>query len=135
VRTSLILAAFFSLLSNFSFAQVNTKYRVRFKELSYRVCTSTALEKTQVNVTIEYILECSGNGKIMLQETWIFPRVLSDEKGSTYSDFTSQVEKAANENISSSYTMIQNSELVKGKWKFKLTYRGALLCEKEFSIQ
>ena len=125
-----------SQISLFAFGQFNTKYasQITLKEISSTVCNTKVLEKNEVKVEFVINLESAKDEHVTLVETWIFPRELSDGKGSYTKTVEVKNEKPTNENVKLSYSIIETNENVKGIWRFKLHHKNKLILEREFLI-
>ncbi len=120
-----------------SYAQFNKTYSsdINYKPLSYQVCTETAEHRTDIKIGMEFILEATTNEKITLNQIWIFPKEIADEKGAKFKEVRTSIEKPTNEKINLSFNMSESSNLIRGKWKYRLYHKKKLLVEKEFWIE
>jgi hypothetical protein len=119
------------------YTQFNRTYTssINYKSIGYQICTVHAAEKTEVKIGIEFILESETVEIITLNQIWIFPKEIADEKGNKFKEVKTNIEKPTNENVYLSFTMNERNDLVKGKWKYRLYHKKKLLFEKEFWIE
>jgi hypothetical protein len=118
------------------YSQFNQNYTsdVTYQHESSKVCWETRLNKTEINVLIDFRISEPNLKTIKLKQVWIFPSWIKDENGRQFKDVRTDIEKITNETTSVAYSMFENHELVKGKWKFQLYYKKKLLHEMEFIV-
>jgi len=137
---------------------------VNFKELSYGTCTTKTIytEKQKNSPSgeltlsnnfklieqtnkipaslgqrfgVEYILQSNVTTDIIVEQVWIFPTSIKNEKGKIYKELRYKAEKPTNDETYSVYAFDKEFEIVKGEWIFQMIYNGNLLCEKKFYVE
>jgi len=122
----------FSLSGN---AQFNNAHKIELKEIGFQLCIKNHDQRTEVGVEIEITLITSKDENIELQQVWSFPRKIKDEEGNHFRQVKTMSEKPTNESFLLSYSIVENSDLIKGNWKFELYHRGKLIYEKDFLVR
>jgi hypothetical protein len=118
------------------YSQFNQNYidEVTYQHVGSKACWETHLDKTEINVLIDFSINEPNLKTIELKQVWVFPKWIKDENGIQFKEVRTSIEKPTNVSTSLAYSMVENHELVKGKWKFKLYYKKKLLHEMEFIV-
>lgn len=136
-HTSVIMLFILLCFHTTGYSQFNSNFssQIKCREVSHRICVSTLGQKSEIAIEVSLFLEAGKSENVTLNLEWIFPKGIPDGKGDKFRNVTSEIERPTNENFILSYSIIENADLVKGKWRLKLYHKRQLLLEREYFIQ
>ena len=149
--------------SNFSKTSNDSNLKIDFQELGYGICeTKTIYNETMKNSPsgnhiistgftlieqtdrihgkigqkfgVEFNMKSNITKEILIEQVWIFPKLITDDNGKTFNETRYMVEKYTNEKTYSTYTLEKDYEIVKGEWVYQMFYNGKKLYERKFYI-
>lgn len=142
----------------------NKSIKIEFKELNYGVYTTKTIYTEKQNNSpsgertlsdeiesieqsnkvegklgqkfgVEYMLQSNQTTDIIVEQVWLFPTEMTNDKGKTYQELRYKVEKPTNDETYSLYSLDKEFEIVKGEWIFQMFYNGNKLCERKFIVE
>jgi len=84
---------------------------------------------------IEFIMKSNVTKLISVEQVWIFPTIIKDDKGKEFKELRYTIGKPTNENTYSTYTLEKEYEVVKGEWIYQMFYDGKKIYERKFYIE
>jgi hypothetical protein len=84
---------------------------------------------------IEYVIKSPLNTDIIVEQVWIYPSTISNEKGIEFKELRYNVEKTTNDTTFSVFEIEKEFELVKGEWVYQMFYENEKLYEKKFYLE
>jgi hypothetical protein len=83
----------------------------------------------------EYIIKTKRAEVVTLEQVWIFPQEIKDDKGNVFTEVRYPMHKQTNEKSYSNYTLEKNFEIVKGKWTFIMLHEGKEIFRRDFYLE
>jgi hypothetical protein len=84
---------------------------------------------------VEYLLKSKMRGHITIEQVWVFPTIVTNEKGEKYKEIRYPFSKPTNKKTATTFTFVEDYEIVKGEWKYQLFFKGDLLYERKFYVE
>lgn len=158
-----IILIFFSGCSNTNKVNENKPISLEVKELEFGICeTKTVVNEQMENspsgtytlsrgfkivdktdsITaklgqkfgVKFIMQSDVNKNLSIEQVWIFPETITNDKGEKFKELRYTVNKPTNEKTYSTYTLEKNFEVVKGEWIYQMFYNDSKIYEKTFYL-
>lgn len=84
---------------------------------------------------IEYKIKSNITRDILVEQVWIFPKPITDEKGKEFKELRYKMEKSTNDKTFSTYVMEKDYEVVKGEWTYQMFCDGDKIYERKFYVE
>ena len=84
---------------------------------------------------VQYFIKCKRTKNIKVENIWIFPSEIINDKGEKFKGIRYTVSKPTNHATFTSYYLSEEYETKKGEWIFQMYYQDTLLYEKKFILE
>lgn len=84
---------------------------------------------------VEYTMKSNITKDIIVEQVWIFPKSIIDDKGKEFNELRYYIKKTTNEKTYSTYTLEKDYEVVNGEWTYQMFYGGKKIYERKFYIE
>jgi hypothetical protein len=159
-----ILMTRLSLILLLTFASVCVFGQITFKELAYGPCETKKLRQEKMSQSptgtytisddikilkkskrmkgkigaqfgIVYVLESAKTEDVTIEQVWIYPRTVVDDKGKRFTELRYPIERTTNQETYTTYSLDKPYEVVLGWWRYRAYYQGKMIFEKSFYVE
>ena len=142
----------------------DSSFKISFKEFGYGICETKTVSSEEMENSpsknhtfstrftliqqtdripgkigqkfgIEYKIKSNITRDILVEQVWIFPKSITDDKGKEFNELRYKIDKSTNDKTYSTYVIEKDYEVVKGEWTYQMFYGGEKIYERKFFVE